>query len=215
MKIFENEKMRAEFFMRGEEVKISEKIPHVMPSQVHGKNIITVNDENIFEFSLPKRPEADGIILKARNSQASLRFADCTPVLIYDEDFAMLLHSGYKGTVLNISSEGIKEIGHEYVKNFRAWIGPCIGRKYYCRNIENDEWTLKGLKSFHEENYDERGEKIYFDIAGEIKLQLMESGLKGENINLSGIDTFEDSRCYSYRRGDKTERMTLHVKIKI
>ena len=214
MKIFENETMRAEFYMKDEEFEIDKNIPHVMHSQIHGKNIIFVNDENILEYSFPKRPEADGIILTAKNSQASLRFADCTPVLIFGKDFAMLLHSGYKGTVLNIVSEGINLLGHEDVKNFRAWIGPCIGRKDYCRNIENDEWTLRGLKTFHEENYDKKGGKIYFDMSGEIKLQLIDSGLNYENIELSGINTFEDLRCYSYRRGDKTERMTLYVKKK-
>ncbi|MBR0233322.1 MAG: laccase domain-containing protein, partial [Synergistaceae bacterium] len=59
-----------------------------------------------------------------------------------------------------------------------------------------------------------KGDKVFFDLAGEIKSQLLECGLKNENIILSGIDTMTDFRCYSYRRGDKTERMTLLAKLK-
>ena len=221
MDIFKNKFIEAKFYMRDEKTEFIDSIPNVRPSQIHGKNIIYVNDENILDYSLPKRPEADGILLTAKNSQASLRFADCTPVLVWneaDKNFVMLLHSGYKGTVLNISGEGIKLIsnifGHECLKDLRAWIGPCISREFYCRDVDNDEWTLRGLNTFHHENYDDKSNdegKIYFDMAGEIEFQLIESGLKKENIKLSGINTFTDLRCYSYRRGDIKERMTLYA----
>ena len=214
IKIFESDLIEAEFYMKDEEPSILEGVPHVKPSQVHGNKILVVNASNIAEYSFPNRPEADGILLTSRNSQASLRFADCAPVLIWDNDFVMHLHSGYKGTVLNICSEGIKLFPPERINSLRAWIGACIGRKFYGRNLENDEWTLKGLTEFHPENYDRKGDKVFFDLAGEIKSQLLECGLKNENIILSGIDTMTDFRCYSYRRGDKTERMTLLAKLK-
>ena len=123
----------------------------------------------------------------------------------------MILHSGYKGTVLNISGKGVK-LFDEPAENLHAWVGPCIGRENYCRDI-NDEWTQKGLEAFHKKNYDikENEEKIYFDLADEIKSQLLEKNLAEENIFLSGVDTFINSNCYSYRRGDKTERMTLKI----
>ena len=217
IKIFENEFMRAEFFMKGDEVVTENNLPHVKPSQVHGKNIICVNDNNVMNYALPERPEADGVLLMASNVQASLRFADCTPVVIWDNEknFAMILHSGYKGTVLKISSEGVnlimEKFGSDVVKNLRAWIGPCIGREDYGRNIYNDEWTLKGMKIFHRENYDEINGKVYFDMASEIREQLLSSGLDEKNILMSGINTFTNPECFSYRRGDKSERMTLYI----
>ena len=217
IKIFENEFMRAEFFMKGDEVVTQNNLPHVKPSQVHGKNIICVNDDNIMNYALPNRPEADGVLLMASNAQASLRFADCTPVIIWDNEknFAMILHSGYKGTVLKISCEGVnlirKIFGSDVIKNLQAWIGPCIGRKNYGRDIENDGWTLKGMKIFHRENYDEINGKIYFDMAEEIKSQLLSSGLNENKIIKTGIDTFKNLQCFSYRRGDKIERMTLMI----
>ena len=226
MKISTPKFLQADFFMRNDAVKIPEinnnktkTLPQIMPSQIHEKNIIIINDENFSEYALPERPKADGIFLMTRMAEASLRFADCAPVMIYAENYVMILHSGYKGTVLNISGAGVELIRHFYgdevLKKSSAWIGPCIGRRNYSRNID-DEWTEKGLKSFHRENYDYDSDKnhVFFDIAGEIYTQLCESGINTKNIVPSGIDTFTDENCFSYRRGDITERMTLHVSLK-
>lgn len=213
MRIETNGNIYAEFFMRGE-TPDSDSFPHVKPSQVHGKNILVVDGSNIADYSLPLRPEADGVILTVPDVIASLRFADCAPVMIWDSSWVMILHSGYKGTVLNISAEGLR-IAREIfadVSGSCAWIGPCIGREYF-RKI-NDEWTLRGINSFHRENFSVDGDKVYFDLAGEITSQLLDEGLRRENIALSGINTLTDSRCYSYRRGDIHERMTLSVRIK-
>lgn len=226
--------------MKGENFADTGETPQIAPSQVHGKNIIHVDDKNFLNYALPKRPEADGILLTTRKAEALLRFADCAPVMLWAEHWVMILHSGYKSTTLNISGEGVKLIrrvfgengelgknGKNSVKNLCAWIGPCIGRDNYSRNI-NDPWTVSGLKAFHRENYyekddrDEKNEKdekdkkngrIYFDLAGEIRAQLLDCGLDEKNIKLSGIDTFTSSDCYSYRRGDIKERMTLKVKL--
>ena len=126
----------------------------------------------------------------------------------------MIPHSGYKGTVLGITGEGLELVrglyGAEAVRGAHAWVGPCIGRGEYCREVE-DEWTQRGLKSFAPENYDIRGGKVYFDLAGEIMRGFVEAGGRRENIALSGINTYTEGKCYSYRRGDKTDRMTLHV----
>ena len=213
MKIETHENISAEFFMR-DETPNAGSFPHVMPSQVHGKNILVIDDSNIADCSLPLRPEADGVILTVPDVIASLRFADCAPVMIWDSSWVMILHSGYKGTVLNISREGLRvarEIFADVSGSF-AWIGPCIGREYF-RKI-SDEWTARGINSFHRNNYDIDGDKVYFSLADEILTQLLDEGLSRENIILSGINTLTDSRCCSYRRGDIHERMTLRVRIK-
>ena len=200
----------ANFFMRDETVNAG-SLPHVMPSQVHGKNILIVDADTLPEFSLPSRPEADGILLTVPGVMASLRFADCAPVMMWGASWVMILHSGYKGTVLNISREGLGLVGGS-VSEAHAWIGPCIGRGYFRK--AHDEWTVRGMDAFHPENYDVDGENVYFDLAGEIRCQLLDAGLSEGSITVSGIDTLKDSRCYSYRRGDVHERMTLLVSMK-
>ena len=213
MRITTTANIAADFFMKGDTLDIA-SLPHVKPSQVHGKNILVVDAETLPEISLPSRPEADGVLLTLQNVQASLRFADCAPVMIWGKSWVMILHSGYKGTVLNISCEGLRIAREIYgdVGESCAWIGPCIGREYFRKS--GDEWTSRGIEAFHRENYDIEGENVYFDLAGEIRSQLIDEGLSDGNVTLSGIDTLKDERCYSYRRGDIHERMTLLVSMK-
>ena len=217
LKIDTPEFLSASFFMKNDSLDEIDSLPRISPSQVHGTNIIHAADENFAEYVLPERPEADGILLTTTKASASLRFADCAPVMVWGERWAMILHSGYKGTVLNISGCGlglVRELyGGEAVNNACAWIGPCIGRAHYCRDIA-DQWTEKGTANFHMENFEERKEKVYFDLAGEIHRQLLEAGLSEGNIALSGIDTFSSPECYSYRRGDFYKRMTIYVRLK-
>ena len=191
-------------------------MPRISPEQIHGDTIIQINDDNAVNYILPERPKADGLLLTTSKVSASMRYADCAPVMIYGEKWLMLLHSGFKGTVLNISGKGlalVKELyGHDEMKKSCAWIGPCIARDDYERDLR-EEWSIKGMNEFHRENFDVRDEKIYFDLAGEIKTQLLECGLDEKNITLSGINTYTNPECYSYRRGDIHERMTLYAKI--
>jgi Uncharacterized conserved protein len=74
----------------------------VAPYQVHGTTIIPSSSS----FALPLRPEADGVLIDtSSNSMASLRFADCCPVVIAaysPEPWMLLLHSGFIGTAKNI-----------------------------------------------------------------------------------------------------------------
>ena len=193
----------AKFFMRDEPVICD--LPVINPSQVHGREIIILDDNyNINN----ERPRADGILLKSHKIAASLRFADCAPVLIFpenDSDWAMILHSGFKGTCLNIAGHAVELVRD---KNLHAWIGPCIGFDNYMRDFA-DEWTQKAIKIFNENNYKILSNKVYFNLAGEIYRQLRNSGLASENIIISNIDTFTNPECYSYRRGDINLRMTL------
>lgn len=216
MKIHTNDSINADFLMKNDSLEGLNIRPRVAPSQVHADNIIHITDDNFTRYVLPARPEADGVLLAASQACASLRFADCAPVLVWGESWAMLLHSGYKGTVLNICARGLELVrsvyGDDEAGRACAWVGPCIGRGNYCRDV-GEEWTRKGLDVFHTSCFEEREDKVYFDLAAEINIQLQDAGLSPENITLSGIDTFTETNCYSYRRGDKTQRMTLLVSL--
>ena len=191
--------------------------PLLAPRQVHGVDIL----EAAPSWALPARPEADGILLASFDVEASLRFADCAPVLVLPSEewvmgncpWALLLHSGYKGTVQNIVSAGLQKVaqtlGREAVASASAWVGPCIAGEDYPRTLE--AWTERGLAAFHPENVREWEGHYHFDLAGEIQRQLLDGGLAPQRIFISGRNTATTPECYSYRRGDKTDRMMLHV----
>jgi copper oxidase (laccase) domain-containing protein len=214
---------------------LGEPLSMVAPRQVHGVTVLDAVIENTRRASAPP-VEGDGILLDTREAlrtgkglEASLRFADCAPIVILPsregeetrdcDEWALLLHSGYKGTVQNIVKVGLEKArdryGMEAARSAQAWVGPCVGGENYPR--DRDEWTLRGLQSFHKENVKsggERGEKFFFDIAGELKCQLKDAGIQESRIFCAGIDTCDCPEfCYSYRRGERERRMFLWARI--
>ncbi|MDR3231246.1 MAG: laccase domain-containing protein [Synergistaceae bacterium] len=204
---------------------LGERLPLIAPRQVHGTRILDSAEKNATETPAPR---ADGILLDSFDLEASLRFADCAPVVVMPlngRPWLLMMHSGYKGTVQNIVRAGLERVRIRYgsgaVASARAWVGPCVGGANYPRDRE--EWTERGLVVFHPENVRvgsgtgaEAGrEKIFFDIAGELKRQLLEAGVGEERILLSGMDTVEcRDRCYSYRAGDREDRMFLWARLR-
>jgi copper oxidase (laccase) domain-containing protein len=192
---------------------LGKRLPLIAPRQVHGTEILDASADCV----LPFQAEADGILLDSPEMEASLRFADCAPVAVLpskpkQRPWTLLLHSGYKGTVRNIVRAGLEKVrgryGEKELSSSFAWIGPCIGGANYPRSRE--EWTERGLAAFHARNVRAEGEKFYFDIAGELREQLMEGGIAGNRIFSSGVDTFaRRDFCYSYRGGDLEGRMFL------
>jgi copper oxidase (laccase) domain-containing protein len=201
----------------------------IAPKQVHGTAILeTISDNAVSEYATTD-VEADGILFDANEAgklglEASLRFADCAPVVVAPSrewvkstgtPWVLMMHSGYKGTVQNIADAGLEKARARYgshaLDGAWAWVGPCVGGPNYPRDRE--EWTLRGLKTFRETNVERDGDKVFFDIAGELGLQLMDSGISQGNVFFSGIDTCErPDLCYSYRNGERELRMFLWVR---
>lgn len=189
------------FLSRGYEI--------ISPIQVHKTAIL--RDGPV----LPERSEGDGVLLTDRDVLGSIQTADCFPVLISGESGApwkMLLHSGFKGTVENIVNSGFEKIRAECdleLKNSFAWIGPGIGPCCYCREL-NDPWTEKAMDFLGEGSFYKDGRMVFFDLGSAIFNQLIKIGMSPENIAISDECTScNDHNFFSYRKGDKEERMVL------
>ena len=184
--------------------------PLAAPHQVHGVNIIEASERE----ALPSRSEADGIFIDADcRTLASLRFADCTPVVIAGaggEPWMMILHSGFKGTLLNISAAALERFGGERADGkIWAWIGPRIGACCYSRRAD-DPVTREALAKFSPECAKEKDGFVFFDIGGEIRRQLSACGVPDDNIfDFGGCTRCENEIFYSYRAGDEEKRNFL------
>lgn len=122
--------------------------PLVAPHQVHGVKIIEASKCE----TLPLRSEADGVFIREGDyALASLRFADCAPVVAAhagEESWMAVLHSGFKGTLQNISAAALERFGGTRGSGKTwAWIGPCIGPCCYSRR-EDDPATREALAKF-------------------------------------------------------------------
>ncbi len=170
----------------------------ILINQIHSSKVIQIKKSN-----LNKKIKADGMITSLDNVVLGVLTADCAPIFIYDNKckFICCLHSGWKGTLKNISKNAMNLFDKNNINrnNLIAIIGPCLGTK----NYEVDESFKKRFcnkKSSYSIFFRKKNNtKFFFNLRGLIKYQLKELGLKKiHNINL---DTYSNNNLFfSHRR---------------
>ena len=173
----------------------------ISPSQTHTSNIAIVSSNK------KDYPDTDGLIIDKPDIGIFLNFADCTPIIIYDEvlNIGAVVHAGWRGTALKIAAKVVDKLVKEYssdVKNLTAAIGPAIG--FCCYNVGQDVYeqlksTVKDFSSLSEI----RGGDIYVDLKTINARQLKECGLL--KIDIAPYCTCcNNDLFFSYRRENGT-----------
>ena len=185
----------------------------ILIKQTHSSKVIRITKNN-----LDKNIEADGVITSLNDVVLGILTADCAPIIIYDDEnkFICNLHSGWKGSLNNISEKAIKLFDKYQIKkkNLTAIVGPCLGVKNYevDKNFQKKfiERNIKYTKFFRYKNK----KKSYFNLRALINYQLSELGLKKiYNINR---DTYSSENLFfSHRRathkGEKTTGRLINL----
>ena len=185
----------------------------ILIKQTHSSKVIRITKNN-----LDKNIEADGVITSLNDVVLGILTADCAPIIIYDDEnkFICNLHSGWKGSLNNISEKAIKLFDKYQIKkkNLTAIVGPCLGVKNYevDKNFQKKfiKRNIKYTKFFRYKNK----EKFYFNLRALINYQLSELGLKKiYNINR---DTYSSENLFfSHRRathkGQKTTGRLINL----
>ena len=110
----------------------------ILINQTHSSKVIRITKSN-----LDKSIKADGLITSLNDVVLGILTADCAPVIIYDDKnkFVCNLHSGWKGSLNNISEKAIKLFDKYQIKRKKltAIVGPCLGEKNYevDKNFQN------------------------------------------------------------------------------
>ncbi len=191
------------------------------PWQVHGTAVL----EGRPVWAFPQRVKADGVLLDGcfdpdGRVRGSLRFADCAPILLastFPHPWALMLHSGFKGTLLRIFSAAWQRIrslydGLDPVRTF-AWIGPSIGACCYTRKL-TDPLAVRAVEEWVGHVPRVAEQLAYFDLLGVIEEQIRNAGLPRENIyRMDHCTSCNRDSFYSYRAGDLDDRMMLIAKL--
>jgi YfiH family protein len=203
----------------------------VTANQVHQDNVLLIN-EVLEDFA---KLECDAIVTQNPEIIPSVRSADCGNILLFDPvtKTRAVIHSGYKGTTLNIVGKTVdfmRDLGVD-PSQILAFIGPSIGQNALWvwqsngRNcpeefkVELDEILryavadTGGVQDGNDlvrylylaqpeiQNFPENEKPGFLiDLNGWIRFQLIEAGIKPENIEVCKINTFEDARFHSQRR---------------
>ena len=103
-----------------------------MPRQVHGTEIVVVDDTTPFDETQELQPvDADAVITQQTGRWIGVRTADCVPVLLYDPMTRTVaaVHAGWRGTVRHIVRLVVEKMQSQLgvnPENLRAMIGPSI-----------------------------------------------------------------------------------------
>lgn len=176
----------------------------IFQKQIHEDTIQTITEHSeVINYS-------DGMITNIKGIVLNVTIADCVGILVYDSvnDAIGAFHSGWRGTVLNIARSGILKLTKEYGTNpqdLRVWLSPAAGKDLYEVGREVADLFPDTVKKA-------KGEKFLLDVRGRIKEQLIELGVKAENIDVSDICTISDKNYHSYRRdSDASGRMSAFI----
>ena len=141
-----------------------------------------------------------------------VRTADCVPVLLYDpvKRVVAAVHAGWKGTVLHISEKTVELMTVKYrcdAADICAVLGPSIGPESFqvgeevAEHFKNADFPMADIWSFQGKG---DGSPMsgghHIDLWKANRWLLEKAGVKPENIQISGIDTFTDNSFFSARR---------------
>lgn len=175
--------------------------------QTHSRNIGVIENLNQGEEHEFGRyfPDTDGLITDMPNIGTITRFADCTPIVLFDTKKRVFanIHSGWKGTLQRIGANGVSILVENYgcdPKDIVAVIGPTIG-KY---DFEVDDDVANGFKKEfgYMENVMTKKDHIksLIDLQTINKNILLENGLLIDNIEVIELSTVASDFLHSFRR---------------
>jgi polyphenol oxidase len=172
--------------------------------QVHSADVVIATAPH---DSIPRELKADAIITDNPAVTLFMRFADCTPILLFDPRHPAvgIAHAGWLGTVRRAASATVAAMQAAYgsrPSELLAAIGPSIGPDHYEVGPEVIEkagyaFGAQAGTLFHHND----GPRPHFDLWAANRLDLEQAGLKPENIALAEICTACNPQdWYSHRR---------------
>lgn len=170
-------------------------IQHILSArQVHGDNIFIANNIPIEDIEVEN---FDALMTDIPRIGLMIQQADCQAVTLFDPVHSAIaaIHCGWKGSVLQILAKTVRAMQTKYnclPANLHATISPSLGP--CCAEFKNHATELPpSFLAFQvKENY--------FNFWNISEMQLMDAGLKKENISISGRCTSCSQDYFSYRR---------------
>lgn len=175
----------------------------VLSHQTHTDNILVVTKEHA-GYGLTKPlayQNIDGLITKEKGLVLSTFYADCVPIYLVDpvEEVIGLCHSGWKGTVKEISAKTVAMMTEQFgckPENMHGAVAPSICQDCYevsedvIEEIKNTFSVEAYGKDYYSELfYQKENGKYQLNLWRACELTLLKAGLKKEHIEVTDICT--------------------------
>lgn len=183
----------------------------ICAKQVHGKNVEYVTQVNKgsgavnYDSSII---DTDGFITDQPGVPLAILTADCLSVFIYDPKppAIAILHAGWRSTEKNIAQAGVSRMREKFgsqPEDLRVGFGPSI--RACCFEVKKD------FKSNFTFGLIKRSGRVFMDIALINHRQLVDCGVKQENIFDPQFCTFSDDNFFSFRKEDQAAGRLISV----
>jgi len=181
----------------------------IAAKQIHGITVCCAQEENAgrgAKSAATAFEATDAFITNTKNLPLSVFTADCLSVFLYDpvKSVAGIVHAGWRGAKEGIAAKTILMMYQRYnsaPQDILAGFGPCLKKCCYEVGAEFSGHFSYGL--------DKVGSSFYLDLPAINKKQLLEAGLKEENIDSDNDCTACcNDRYFSFRKEkEKAGRM--------
>jgi YfiH family protein len=167
--------------------------------QVHGRVIASLAAEHGRPFeNAACVGRCDALVTADAGVGLVVWTADCVPILIYGDGVVAAVHSGWRGSVADITGAVVRRFAVEYgipPQNLRAMFGPAISGPQY----EVSREVIDGLREFGLDEARWRKEN-QVDLRGFLAARLEDLGLDSTMIDVAGPCTALTPELASYRR---------------
>lgn len=152
----------------------------------------TTNRKVMLDHEKIAAEQADAIVTDIPNIAVGVRTADCTPILLCDDQARVVaaIHAGWRGAVGGIVAATIKTIAEKFSispSSLRAAVGPCIGMQAFevgpevIQAVESMPDAAKILAMQPQNQplwYAGEGDRAFLDLAGLCVLLLKNAGIE-------------------------------------
>ena len=157
--------------------------------QVHGTDVVCATAPRPDSEAVR---QADVILTDKPELTLYMRFADCVPILLYDQNKGVvgIAHAGWMGTVRGTSIAAVRAMTNHYGSqpgDVLAAIGPSIGADHYEVGPDVIAQVQQAFGTDAKRLIEFRDGSTYFDLWGANRLQLEKSGVG--QIEVAGICT--------------------------
>lgn len=176
----------------------------VCAKQIHASSVRCVKEKDKGRGALSydsSIADTDALITDKRDLPLAVFTADCLPIFLYDPITPAigLIHAGWRSTKENIAAKTIQLMEQEFntkASNLYAGFGPAL--RSCCYEVAREFNNIFAGNLIRKDN------RYYLDLARVNKQQILDSGVKEENIFDSGICTScRNEDFFSYRKEEK------------
>ena len=168
--------------------------------------------------------EADAVVTMTAGRACTVMVADCLPVLLCNQQGTVVgaVHAGWRGLcagVIESAVQTLMKISCEPHQQWLAWLGPCIGPRYFEIGEEvRSQFLEASISSEHQQteacfkkNLHHDRITYFADLCGLASIRLSRLGIF--NVTHSAMCTYQNrEQFYSYRRdGAQTGRMAAMI----